>query len=118
MGDAAAEVQVLRTIPDEAERYAVGTQLAQKGYSIDPHIMLNLWDPYMTMKVRKEEGYTWVPALGQGVVMNRPGFAFPGMAPYDALNPPPGSIRVSTDFANGLEHTSPCGHIASNTVRS
>ncbi len=112
------EVQVLRTIPDEAERYAVGTQLAQKGYLIDPHIMLNLWDPYMAMKVRKEEGYTWVPALGQGVVMNRPGFAFPGMAPYDALNPPPGSIRVSTDFANGLEHTSPCGRAAGNVAKS
>lgn len=103
------EVKVLRTLPNEEERWTVGRQLAQKGFSIDPQIMLYGWDPYMTMKVRKEEGYTWIPALGQGSAMNMPGFNFPGLTPYDAFNPPPGSIKVSTDFANGLESTSPCG---------
>jgi hypothetical protein len=59
------EVRVLRTIPDEAERYQVARELAQKGFLIDTHIMVGWLDPYMTMKVRKEEGYTWFPALGQ-----------------------------------------------------
>jgi hypothetical protein len=44
--------------------------------------------------------------------MNRPGFNVSGMAPYDPFNPPAGSIKVSTDFALGLEHTSPGGRPA------
>lgn len=101
------EVQVLRTILDENERGEVGLQLAKQGFSIDPHIMIYGLDPYMTMKIRQDEGYTWIPALGQGGNMNRPGFNFPGMLPYDPFNPPPGSVKVTIDFAKGLEHTSP-----------
>ena len=68
--------------------------------------MLQRWDPYMTMKGRMEEGYTWVPALGQDGIPLGPGLDFPGMARYDAKHPPPGAILVSTDFAKGLESTS------------
>ena len=100
------EVQELRTIDDYVARGEKGQELAQKGFVIDSAIMLQRWDPYMTMKDRKEEGYTWVPALGQDGVPLAPGLSFPGMATYDAKNPPPGSIPVSTDFAKGLEYTS------------
>ena len=100
------EVQELRTIDDYVARGEKGQELAQKGFVIDSAIMLQRWDPYMTMKDRKEEGYTWVPALGQDGVPLAPGLSFPGMAKYDAKNPPPGSIQVSTDFAKGLEYTS------------
>jgi hypothetical protein len=101
------EVQVLRTIQDWDERGQMGQKLAQQGFAIDPNIMLHGWDPYMTMKIRQGEGYTWIPAVGQDGIPVSPGLNFPGLPSYDPSNPPPGSIRVTTDFAKGLEHTSP-----------
>ncbi len=101
------EVQILRTIDDPAERAAMGQVLASKGFTIDPSIMIHRWDPYMTMKIRQGEGYTWVPAVGQDGIPVAPGLKFPGLPSYDPNNPPTGSVRVTTDFARGLEHTSP-----------
>lgn len=101
------EVQVLRTIPDFREREQVAWQLARQGFSVDADIMVYHQDPYMTMKIREGEGYTWVPAWGQGGIPVAPGLSFPGLPSYNVLNPPPGSIRVSYEFAQGLEHTSP-----------
>ena len=101
------EVQVLRTIEDPVERAQMGQVLANQGFAIDPNIMIHRWDPYMTMKIRQGEGYTWIPAVGQSGIPVSPGLVFPGLAAYDPNNPPPGSIRVTTDFAKGLEHTSP-----------
>jgi len=100
------EVRVLRTIQDWTERGEKGLELSQKGFAIDPNIMLHGWDPYMTMKGRLEEGYTWVPAVGQDGIPLGPGLSFPGLPRYDPKNPPPGAILVSVDFAKGLEHTS------------
>ena len=101
------EVQILRTIDDPVERAAMGQKLASQGFAIDPNIMIHRWDPYMTMKIRQGEGYTWIPAVGQNGIPVSPGIEFPGLPRYDPNNPPPGSIRVTTDFAIGLEHTSP-----------
>ena len=105
-------VRVLRTIQDPVERGNMGLKLAQEGYIIDPNIMIHGWDPYMTMKIRKEEGYTWIPAVGQNGIPVSPGISFPGLPSYDPHNPPPGAVRVTTDFAVGLEHTSPGGRPA------
>jgi hypothetical protein len=101
------EVQILRTIDDPVERAEMGQKLANQGFEIDPNIMIHRWDPYMTMKIRQGEGYTWIPAIGQDGIPVSPGLIFPGLPRYDPDNPPQGSIRVTTDFALGLEHTSP-----------
>lgn len=101
------EVQVLRTIDDWTERGEMGWKLAQQGFVIDPNIMLHRWDPYMTMKGRMEEGYTWVPSVGQDGIPVSPGLTFPGLPSYDAGNPPRGAVLVSLDWAKGFEHTVP-----------
>jgi hypothetical protein len=106
-GSQPEEVRVLRTIQDFEERGQMGLRLASEGFVIDPNIMIHGWDPYMTMKTRQGEGYTWVPAVGQNGIPVSPGIVFPGLPIYDPGKPPPGSVLVSTDFAVGLEHTSP-----------
>jgi hypothetical protein len=65
------------------------------------------YDPYKMMEMRKVAGYTWVPSLGQPNINILPGLTMAGVTPYDPSNPPAGSIKVSTDFAKGLEDTSP-----------
>lgn len=100
------EVQVLRTIESEAERVRKAQELARQGFAVDVPIMVWQWDPLMTMRAREAAGYSWVPgANGQPIELG-PGIAFPGLRPYDPNNPPPGSIRVSTEWAKGLEETS------------
>ncbi|HWZ34148.1 MAG TPA: hypothetical protein VNX18_22575 [Bryobacteraceae bacterium] len=96
-----AAVQALRYTPDD-QRYSDAQQLAKEGYTIDVPIMVWGWDPLVTMTLRQNDGYTWVPSAMQPNIPIGPGIAnvwnLPG---YDANNPPPGSIKVSTDFAQG-----------------
>jgi len=108
------EVRILRTIDDAQERGEMGLKLANQGFAIDPCIMIHRWDPYMTMKIRKAEGYTWVPSVGQNGIPVSPGLTFPTLPSYDPTRPPPGSVLVSTDFAIGLEHTSPANWLVQN----
>jgi hypothetical protein len=100
------EVRVLRTIDDFEERGTMARKLADQGFTIDYAIMVLRWDPYMTIKGRLEEGYTWVPSIKQNGLPVAPGITFPGLPSYDPHNPPPGSVILSLDFARGLEHTS------------
>lgn len=97
------EVQELRRIEDRGAREARAWQLAAQGFTIDRDIMINLWNPYARMRSRLEAGYTWVPALGQPEIEVSPGLTFPGKKSYDPANPPPGSIIVTTAFAQGYE---------------
>jgi hypothetical protein len=101
------ELRQLRDIHDEGERTEKGRELANQGFAVDVPIMLWRWDPMMTMRARESAGYTWVPSANQAAVELGPGMSMPGMTPYDPGNPPAGSIRVTTEFAKGLEHTSP-----------
>lgn len=80
---------------DPASRYGAAMQLAQKGLPIDHDIMVLGADPYITMYVRTQQGYTWVPNALQPNVLT-PGDHFPGTSDYDAANPPVGSLKVST----------------------
>ena len=98
-------VQQLRNISDFGERSLAAQQLADQGYTIDRQIMVWNWDPMKTMAVRKMYGYDWVPSYNQASV-STPNMAAAGQTPYDPSNPPPGSIAVNTDFANGLGNTS------------
>ena len=95
-------VQQLGNVADFGARNALAQQLSEEGYTIDRAIMVWGWDPVQTMQTRKMYGYSWVPSFNQSSVSAAPGFALPGETPYDPGNPPPGSIAVNTNFANGL----------------
>ena len=98
--------QQLRNVSDFGQRSAMAQDLADKGYTIDRAIMVWGWDPMKTMATRQMYGYTWVPGYNQPSVSS-PGMALPSQTPYDPANPPPGSVAVNTDFANGLGITNP-----------
>lgn len=102
-----AAVQQLMNIDNEADRFALAKDLSDQGYAIDVPIMVWNWDPLATMVVRRNTGYTWVPAAGQDSVKVAPGIQFPNLPTYDPDNPPAGSIPVSIDFAKGFEQTCP-----------
>ena len=102
-----AAVQALRTIDDETQRGLLAKQLADQGYLIDVPIMVWHWDPLITMTIRQNSGYTWVPSGDQAALQTCPNCDVPGLTHYDPNNPPAGSIMVSTTFAKGLESTAP-----------
>ena len=97
-----AAVQVLRGMPDDDAKEKLALSLANQGYSIDTQIMVWNWDPQMTMQVRENQGYSWVPSFGQSNVPIGPGLSMPGVPnSYSPNSPPAGSIQVSTAFAAG-----------------
>jgi hypothetical protein len=97
-----AAVQVLRGMPDDNAKEKLALKLANQGYSIDTQIMVWNWDPQMTMQVRENQGYAWVPSFGQSNIPIGPGLSMPGMPnSYSPNSPPAGSIQVSTAFAVG-----------------
>ncbi len=106
-------VQVLRNITDENQRLTTAQALAKQGYAIDVPIMVWHWDPLITMQIRQNSGYTWVPSGDMSPLPTTPGNSLPGLPAYDPNNPPPGAIMVSTAFAKGLENTAPWGGISS-----
>jgi hypothetical protein len=97
-----AAVQVLRGMPDDDAKEALALNLANQGYPIDTQIMVWNWDPQMTMQVRENQGYAWVPSFGQSNIPIGPGLSMPGEPnTYSPDSPPPGSIPVTTAFAVG-----------------
>lgn len=93
-------VQQLRDIQDPGQLATTAAELAKQGYTIDVRIMVDRMDPVCTMGIRQVEGYTWVPSALQPPIYLPPGLTFPGLTPYDPDNPPPGSIKVSTNIAD------------------
>jgi hypothetical protein len=97
-----AAVQALRNMPDGEAKNRLALNLANQGYSIDTQIMVWGWDPQMTMTVRANQGYSWVPSYGQSNVPVGPGISDPyEPVSYNPAAPPAGSIKVSTAFAVG-----------------
>lgn len=97
-----AAVQALRNMPDGEAKDQLALQLANEGYSIDTQIMVWGWDPQMTMQIRENQGYAWVPSYGSSNIPVGPGLSVPGESTtYNPASPPPGAIIVSTAFANG-----------------
>jgi hypothetical protein len=97
-----AAVQVLRGMPDSPAKDKLALSLANQGYAIDTQIMVWNWDPQMTMQIRENQGYSWVPGYGSANIPVGPGLSMPGQETnYNPGNPPPGAIEVSTAFANG-----------------
>ena len=102
-----AAVQQLRDCPAD-EKFSMAQDLAKQGYAVDLPIMVWGWDPLVTMTLRQNEGYTWVPSAFQSNIPIGPGMANVWDLPaYDAKNPPAGSIKVSTDFAIGSNGQDP-----------
>jgi hypothetical protein len=89
-----AAVQALRSMPGEAQREQLASQLASQGYSIDVPVMVWGWDAGITTQLRESAGYTWVPSATQANVTEAPGLNTPGFTPYNPANPPAGSILV------------------------
>lgn len=100
------EVRQLRDL-DGMDRLGKAQELAAKGFLIDVPIMVWGWDPLVTMTVRANSGYTWVPSALMQPILAGPGIDFPGAPKYNPDKPPAGAIMVSTDFAKGLEQTCP-----------
>jgi hypothetical protein len=97
-----AAVQALRDMPEGEAKDKLALNLANQGYSIDTQIMVWGWDPQMTMTVRANQGYSWVPSYGQANIPVGPGLSMPDdPTTYSPGNPPSGSIQVSTAFAVG-----------------
>jgi hypothetical protein len=95
-------VQALRNMPDGEDKDQLALNLANQGYSIDTQIMVWGWDPQMTMTMRANEGYSWVPSYGQANIPVGPGLSMPeDPTQYNPGNPPAGAIQVSTAFAVG-----------------
>jgi hypothetical protein len=101
------EVQALRNITNETDRGVLAKQLADKGFLIDVPIMVWHWDPLITMTIRENSGYTWVPSANQAALETAPNCDVPGLTHYDPDKPPANSITVSTAWAKGLESTAP-----------
>ncbi len=97
-----AAVQALRNMPDGAAKDKLALNLANQGYSVDTQIMVWGWDPQMTMTVRQNQGYSWVPGYGQANIPVGPGLSMPDNPnTYNPGNAPVGAIQVSTAFAVG-----------------
>jgi len=95
-------VQVLRNMPDGEAKNQLALNLANQGYSIDTQIMVWGWDPQMTMTVRENQGYSWVPSYGQANIPVGPGLSMPeDPTTYNPGNAPAGAIIVSTAFDKG-----------------
>ncbi len=101
------QVQALQGITDPTQRATQAAALAAEGFTIDVPIMVWGWDPYLMMTMRAQFGYTWVPSALQPPVTIAPGTAQPGVVAYNPLDPPPGSINVSTNIADYPPFTPP-----------
>jgi hypothetical protein len=96
----APDVRALKDVADPSERAQRAASLAMQGLQIDVPIMAWGFDPYLTMKMRRDYGFTWVPTATQPRVTIAPGLSAPGATPYDPDHPIPGSIKVSLDLAD------------------
>src|ERR1700723_1281820 len=79
---------------------ATGQALATMGKTsqgdlIDVPIMVWGWDPTITMQIRLQFGYAWVPSALTPPVEFAPGLVVPGMPSYNPADPPPLGIKVS-----------------------
>jgi hypothetical protein len=100
-------VEALQNIAGETQRQAAAQALAQNGQIIDLAIMVWGWEPWKVMTLRQSYGYTWVPNIVQPNVTAAPGVTGPNIVPYNPADPPPGSIKVSTNLADYPPYTPP-----------
>lgn len=87
--------------PAQKAAKALLTAALMSGLPIDTQIMLWGWDAAMTMQVRENQGYAWVPSYGMANVNVGPGLPPPaGETSNYPSSKPAGWIAVSTDAAD------------------
>ena len=95
--------------PSGLQQLPVSTGEAQTfagaGFIIDVPIMVWGYDPWTTMKIRQDNGMTWVPSALQLPLGDPRGFALPNVTPLPGQQaypstPPAGSIKVRTNPAD------------------
>ncbi len=92
-------VRMLADLPPASPaRMQLARDLAKMGFVIDRAIDADGADPFETMKLRQEYGYTWVPGSFQAPISIAPGLYVPGLPSYDPDSPPAGSIAVATSW--------------------
>lgn len=85
--------------------YAIAASVMSKpagsvgqGDLVDVPIMVWGWDPVLTMQLRQQDGYTWVPSALAPPVQVAPGIVQAGRLTYSTTPPnPPYDIKVSLD---------------------
>lgn len=100
-------IRQMMSIADAGMRTQRAQELALSGYIIDAPIMVWGGDPYVTMALREEYGYTWVPNAMQAPLPIAPRLNTPNVPVYDPNKPPAGSIFVSTNPAAFPEWVDP-----------
>src|SRR5271154_7344422 len=87
---------------------ALAAELFAAGYLIDYIIMVDGWDPYVTMALRVQGGWTWTYSMNQTVTTSSPNNHVPGLADYNPDPPyPPNSIEVRTTEVFSLPYQAP-----------
>ena len=89
--------------PGSKERLDKACSLAAEGFLIDLEIDGWALDPFIRQSQRIAYMYTWWPSALQAPIPLAPGLFVPssaGLAPYDPLHPPAGSIKVSINLAD------------------
>lgn len=90
--------------------------LAGKGFNVDIPILVFQWDACLVMDQRAQVGFTWVPSALQPSIKIAPGLNAPGVAPYDPLHPPAGSIAVTINAADLKPFDPPITPAAPSTI--
>lgn len=93
-----AQIQALK---NDANAYVDATALRTSAVAnlVDFPVMVWHSDPFLTMLLRIQYGYTWVPNAFQPNIVAGPGISFPGFPVYNPIPPfPAGSIKVSLDL--------------------
>lgn len=67
------------------------------GDLVDVPIMVWGWGPVLTMQLRQQDGYAWVPSALAPPVEVAPGIVVPGLPTYTSTPTSPYDIKVSLD---------------------
>lgn len=91
----------VRKLKDMENRKALAADLARQGFAINMWIEYHGFDPYSTMTMLKQYGYTWISRLfGTPMPNVAPGVSLPGYPQYDPNHPPADAIKISTDLSD------------------
>ncbi len=96
----AAQPLALQAAGNNPFSYTQAQILLSQNLPVDNVIMVWGWSPYKVMMLRLYDGYLWVPNAGQPNVSVAPNLTVPGLASYNASNPPIGAISVSLNLAD------------------
>ena len=98
------EARALLAAPQDAARTQRAFELAAKGETLDPEIIIYGHSPQAVMEARTMQRLAWVPALGQAITTSQ----YPDYNPLNGQGPmPAGAIRTSLNPADYPPHEPP-----------